>query len=131
MFDEQAYTEDSIIKQLLLIQAHASDGSAVDGGCTCIQDKHLTILEGLSEEGMTIMADEKKKQFYADVADMVRKLRKTIVSEEYELPHNPITSGSGHVKSCEEKIEKCVLQVKEEGSDVNPYAVCHSRIKCP
>lgn len=128
MFDEQGYTEDAIIKQLLLIQSHAVDGSAVDGGCSCIQDKHLTTLEGLAEEGETIMSEEKKKKFYADIADLARELRKTIVAEEYEMPQH---HSGFHMTKCEEKIERCVLEVKEKGGDVNPYAVCHSQIKCP
>lgn len=128
MFDEKAYTEDSIIKQLLLIQSHASDGSAIDGGCTCIQDKHLTTLEGLSEEGQTIMNEEKKKRFYGDLADLARELRKTIVAEEYQMPHNPLR---GHnLTKCEQKLERCILEVKEKGDDVNPYAVCKASIQC-
>ena len=34
-FDAEKYTRESIVEELLLMERHARDGSAVDGGCGC------------------------------------------------------------------------------------------------
>ena len=131
-FDELEYTRDSLAKQLLLIENHSKDGSVFDG-CTCIEEKHLLTVEALAEEGVTIAKDEKEKQFYRELADLSRNLRKTILEDRFGEKDNPI-----HWTVCEKahpeiqrKIEKCVLQVKEKDNSVNPYAVCRSSIPCP
>lgn len=148
MFDEKVYTEDSVIKTLLLIQNHASDGSAKDSGCTCIQDKHLFVLEGLGEEGSTIMSSEKEKRFYADLAELARELRKSIDTATYEMPSNPLgRKYQPHgLTDCEKShpdvlhsLTACIKEVEEkEGCRppytdcrVNPVAVCRASIKCP
>lgn len=82
-FDDLEYTRESLIKQLLLVQNHGVDGSAVDAGCGCIEDKHLFIIEGYSEEGETIATNPQEKQFYAWVADWAREIRKRIDAENW------------------------------------------------
>lgn len=138
-FDDLDYTKEALATQLGLIELHSTDGSAEQAGCSCIEEKHLLLVGGLATEGARIATNPKEKQFYSELGDLARKLRKTIVDQDFEMPHNPIRSKSGHVfPSCEKKIEKCVLQVKEkEGCNgvadcpVNPYAVCRASIKCP
>lgn len=132
-FDESIYTDEAAAKQLLLIQLHGSDGSASDAGCTCIQDKHLLALEAIAEEGATLKDSEKERQFYQQLSELTRKLRKTILDETFEMPHNPIGPARAS-SSCDEKIEQCILQVKETGCKppkCNPWAICHNSVRCP
>lgn len=84
-FDDLDYTRESIIKQLLLIQNHGVDGSAVDAGCGCIEDKHLFVVEALAEEGETIATNPKEKEFYASLADLARNLRRKIDAEDWNI----------------------------------------------
>lgn len=84
-FDEHEYTKDAIIKQLGLIELHGKDGSAVESGCACIEEKHLFNLEGLSEEQVGFALSKVEKEFYADVSDLMRRIRKRIEVEDYSL----------------------------------------------
>jgi|SRR3989304_3360008 len=109
-FDELEYTRDREIKTLLAIQAHATDGSALEG-CTCLQGKHFYELENNSEEGMTIADREKEKEFYAKMGPFARQARKAIVDQTWEFPKNIIVEKPhALVIDCEKKIEKCLLQ---------------------
>lgn len=133
-FDVMQYTQDALARELYLVELHAKDGSAVEGGCACIEEKHLLGIEGLAQEGANISTKEKEKKFYAELAALSRNLRKAILEETFSLPYsNPI-----HWTKCElahptvqKKIEKCVLRVKGKPHVINPYAVCRASIKCP
>jgi len=63
-FDEYNYTKRDIMYELYAIQKHASDGSALDLHCSCIQEKHLIGLKGASVEALAVSKDEKEKKFY-------------------------------------------------------------------
>lgn len=63
LFDDLAYTRRKIKRQLLLMQEHASDGSAF-ANCRCIQEKHLDLLSSYAAEGLAMTTDSKEKQFY-------------------------------------------------------------------
>lgn len=84
-FNDLEYTREALIKQLLLIQNHGVDGSAVDAGCGCIEDKHLFVVEALAEEGETIAKNPKEKEFYAELADLARELRRRIDGENWSM----------------------------------------------
>lgn len=88
-FDEAEYTRDREIKTLLAIQAHASDGSALEG-CTCLQGKHFYELEGNSEEGALIATRENEKEFYAKMAPFARAARKAIIDGTFEFPKSVV-----------------------------------------
>lgn len=110
-FDGLQYTRDSLAKELYLMELHAKDGSAVEGGCSCIQEKHLIGIEGLAQEGVTLANEPEEKKFYADLADYARNKRKKILYADWK-PHS-------HVLSCIEKAElKCC------GSHGVPYSQC-------
>ncbi len=78
------------MKQLSLIELHGKDGSAVDGGCACIEEKHLLNVEGLAEEGIGFALSQAEKQFYAWVADLARNVRKQIDAANWTVPCNPV-----------------------------------------
>ena len=134
-FNDRNYTRDAILKQLGLIELHGKDGSAVEGGCACIESKHLFMLEGLSEEGAGFALTDQEKKFYLQVSDFARNLRKRIEAEDWSLHgvmhktmHNPRP-----LTACEKKIERCIVELKKKPGafvDFNPYAVCQAKIKC-
>lgn len=127
MFDEKKYTEDSIIKQLTLIQLHSTDGSALDGGCSCIEGKHLHALEGLAEEGTMTSETPQEKAFYENLANVARETRKAIEEQKFGyMPHNPVSGECPKLVRCIKKVsETCVMPA------CNPYAVCRASVKCP
>ena len=146
-FNEKKYTEDSIIKQLSLIQLHSSDGSALDAGCSCIEGKHLHALEGLSEEATMTASNPQEKAFYENLANVARETRKAIEEQNFGyMPHNPRKYHPYGLTECEKshpqvlaKISRCIRKVeKREGCvspyvdcPVNPVAVCRASVKCP
>jgi hypothetical protein len=147
VFDEKKYTEDSIIKQLTLIQLHSTDGSALDAGCSCVEGKHLHALEGLAEEGSMTAENPQEKAFYVELANFARETRKAI--EEQKWSSNPGPGRKYHphgLTECEKahphvlkKLSRCIRKVeKREGCTppydtcpVNPVAVCRASVKCP
>jgi len=149
MFDEKKYTEDSIIKQLTLIQLHSTDGSALDAGCSCVEGKHLHALEGLAEEGTMTAESPGEKAFYENLANVARETRKAIEEQKFGyMPHNP-AGPRGYLPhgltECEKehphvlkKLSRCIRKVeKREGCmppytdcPVNPVAVCRASVKC-
>ena len=134
-FNDRKYTADSILKQLSLIELHSKDGSAVEGGCACIESKHLYMLEGLSEEGAGFAVSETEKKFYLQVGDLARQIRKRIETEDWSL-HGVMhkTQNPHPLTACQKKQERCIIQLKKKpGAFVkfNPYAVCKAKIPCP
>jgi len=64
VFDGLEYTRKRLKRALLSIQDHASDGSALEHDCGCIQEKHLLAVMDTASEGVPIAEDVKEKQFY-------------------------------------------------------------------
>lgn len=89
-FNPRDYTAQSIIKQFSLIELHGKDGSAVNAGCGCIEEKHLINIEGLSEEGVGFALSEQEKIFYQWVSDLARNLRIQIGNADWRIPCNPV-----------------------------------------
>lgn len=126
-FDDYDYTRDSIIKQLTLIELHGKDGSAVDAGCQCINTKHTYILEGLAEEMVGFAKSEKEKQFYLQMAALMRELRKKIDAEDWSI-HGTMRAVMKDLHpvpldiACKKELTKCL--------ENNPFSVCEKTVKC-
>ena len=88
-FNDRKYTIESIIKELILIENHAKDGSATDAGCGCIEGKHLFAVQGYSEEGILFAKSESEKKYYSWLADVARNQRRKIESADWCIPCNP------------------------------------------
>lgn len=89
-FNGLEYTRDSLAKELYLIELHSKDGSAVEGGCTCIEEKHLLGIEGLAEEGIVLAEDKAEKDYYGRVAAWARKTRKEILDGDFKPNPGPL-----------------------------------------
>lgn len=113
-FNAEEYTRDSIVQQLLLSELHARDNSAVEGGCGCIEEKHLTTIIGLCNEAATLMSDPDEIDFYLNVvAPTCRELRTKILNGDFKRK-----------VSCASLVEKCISQGRTE-------AECRRLTNCP
>lgn len=160
-FNDRDYTMDSIIKQLGLIELHSKDGSALEGGCACIETKHLYLLEGLSEEGVGFAMSVEEKEFYTQLGDLARQVRKLMEKGDFSeglhgvmrkvmkkshpkpLRHNPyprkylphgLTACEQKYPSVRKKLSHCIstLEPREEAGEIeSAVAVCRASIKCP
>lgn len=63
-FDGLEYTRRDLKTELYQTQKHASDGSAFQLHCSCIQEKHLLGIKGTASEGVTLALDPKEQRFY-------------------------------------------------------------------
>ncbi|MCJ7424963.1 hypothetical protein MUP01_11965 [Candidatus Bathyarchaeota archaeon] len=155
VFNDRDYTQDAVIKQAALIELHSKDGSALDAGCTCIEGKHLHIIEGLAEEGKGFAVSEKEKEFYDRLGNLTRSLRKNMEGDNFDMqevlheaglnpyprkyePHGLTECEQSH-PNVVHKLRACIKKVeKREGCSppytdcpVNPAAVCRTSIRCP
>lgn len=155
MFDDRLYTEDSVIKQLALVELHSKDGSALDAGCSCIEGKHLFIIEGLCEEGKGFALSEKEKGFYDQLGALARSVRRSMEATDYDmhkalheaglnpgsrlyLPHG-LTAAEASSHTLRRKLSSCVeaAEIKccgrptkhYEECSCNPVAVCRASIE--
>jgi hypothetical protein len=71
--DHLKYTEDELKKNLVLLEAHGKNYPCPE--CT---EKHLLSIEGLAEEGTTMTDDDKKKDFFLDLAETSRTARRKL-----------------------------------------------------
>lgn len=116
-FDGLEYTRDAIAEELALIERHARDGSAVMGGCACIEEKHLITLAGLASEGVTLATDQREKDYYFKLAEEARVKRKEILEAVWE--NKPVHG----LASCEKKMESCI-------ADGHSEEECRRTINC-
>ena len=115
-FDAEEYTRDSIVQQLLLTELHARDNSAVEGGCGCIEEKHLTTIIGLCNESATLMANKDEIDFYLNVvAPTCRELRTRILMQDFKRKEHSCTAAA---------LTACIAQGKAESE-------CKRLLKCP
>ncbi len=117
-FDGHDYTERSVLEELLLIERHARDGSAITAGCACIEEKHLLTLAGLASEMPTLSKDQAEKEFYMKLAEEARGIRERI------LDHNFKGVESHGLSKCEKKIELCIQHGHSEEE-------CRTAVPCP
>ena len=83
-FDGLEYTRQALLEELALVERHARDGSAVDAGCACIEEKHLLNIAGLASEGVTLATDLKEKEYYLWLANHARELRRQILDGQFD-----------------------------------------------
>jgi hypothetical protein len=154
-FDALKYTRESLAEELALVERHATDGSAFQAGCSCIQEKHLLMIQGLAREGKTLATDQQEKEFYDKVGEAARELRKTIVDGDFKWPENPLgrkflphglTEEEKGSKALQHTLSRCINKVEQKCCDghstilykdgvdysqcsCNPVAVCRASIK--
>ena len=107
-FNDRDYTEDSLVKQLLAIENHSKDGSAVDGGCSCIEGKHFYGVELYAEEGQGFALSKEEREWYADVADWARIKRRELLAGEWK-------KGDYHL-STHQSTNQCIRISMEHGA---------------
>lgn len=117
-FDGLDYTREALLEELSLMERHARDGSAVQGGCSCIEEKHLLLIAGLASEGVTLATDEREQRYYANLAQKARAIRQEIIGAAWEKPQE-----SHSLSKCEKKIHKCI----EHG---HTHEECEAKIQC-
>jgi hypothetical protein len=149
-FDGHNYTETSVLEELALSERHARDGSAVQAGCSCIEEKHLLVLSGLASEMPTLTQDKDEAAYYLRFADLMRAKRQEILNGEFKVPGNPATRAflPHGLTECEkshpgvrEKLSSCIHDAElkccgEHTTDYgdctcNPVAVCRASVGCP
>lgn len=155
VFNDREYTKDSLIKEWVAIENHSRDGSALESGCACIDEKHLYGSEKYSEEGVGFALSQKEGEFYGLLGSLSRSVRKNIVAENFDMqtvlheaglnpyprkyePHGLTECEKAHPKVVH-KLRACIKKVeKREGCSppytdcpVNPVAVCRVSVKCP
>jgi hypothetical protein len=77
-FDGETYESNRIIQQLIDIEEHCLDGSAVLQGCSCIQDRHLQGLTSAAKQYGSIAVKQENRQFGADLAVYAETRLKTV-----------------------------------------------------
>jgi hypothetical protein len=82
-FNGLEYTRNALLEELSLVERHARDGSAVNAGCACIEEKHLLNISGLASEGVTLASDAKEKDYYMWLANHARELRRQILDGDF------------------------------------------------
>ncbi len=67
------YTDHEVIKNLALLETHLKQAPSDDESfCSDCINKHLILIEGLAEEGMTAGGDEKR---YQEIYDFAKEIR--------------------------------------------------------
>lgn len=155
VFDDAKYTEEAILKQAVLIENHSRDGSVLDAGCHCVEGKHLLALEGYSEEGQSIMQEQKKKEFLYHLGNLARALRRNMEADDWNinnvlkesglnphprafLPHGLTEIEKSHA-DVRSKLASCIRKVEisccgshtsdYSGCRCNPVAVCRAALQ--
>ena len=142
VFNDEEYTEESIIKQLVLIENHSSDGSILNAGCHCVEGKHLFALEGYADEGVNIMEQPKKKEFLVALGALARSLRRNMEADEWNMKNvlhnaglNPgaraylpsgFTAAEHLSASLRQHLSSCIRQAELSccGSHTTDYSKC-------
>lgn len=117
-FDGLDYTREALAEELSLVERHARDGSAVLGGCSCIEEKHLLLIAGLASEGVTLATDKAEKEYYMNLAELARSKRLEILDGKFR-----VEAPSHSLEKCERKIDACVAKGKSEEE-------CRATIHC-
>lgn len=148
-FSDRDYTEDSLVKQWALVELHAKDGSAILGGCSCIEGKHLFAIEGLSEEGQGFALSSEERDFYINLGDVARKYRNAVIEGNWKYrPSNPgtreflphgLTEHEEKSPHLQRKLSLCIKRAElrccgvhttdYSGCSCNPIAICRASIK--
>jgi hypothetical protein len=130
------YTDNEIIKNLALVENHFKQAPSGDEVfCSDCINKHLILLEGLSEEGMAVGDPEKYKKVY----NFSKKTKnKDYKSKGIELANEArqIRKSFSDCKNCEEKLGpekvetiKYLTKSLNTGDDYNNYKLNLSKNK--
>ena len=84
-FNGLEYTRKEAAKQLLKIEEHSTNGSALEAGCSCIEERHMLSVEGYGDEGQVLAKDPREKEFWNHVSMWARSEMEQI----YKTPKNP------------------------------------------
>jgi len=148
VFNEKKYTEEAVLEELALMERHARDGSALNAGCSCIEEKHSILISGLASEAMLMEGSPKERGFYSKLGEFNKKARHEIIDGTFNFPENPTgIQYEPHGKTeCERahpevlrKISSCIKKLEKKHDcappyidcPVNPVAVCRASVKCP
>lgn len=74
--NDKAYTYQSLVEELTLIERHARDGSW--RLCTCIPGKHLPNIAGLGSEGYGFSDSDEERKFMQDIMTEARLMKRDI-----------------------------------------------------
>jgi hypothetical protein len=143
------YTETALVEELALLERHYRDGSFRE--CSCVPEKHLPLIAGLSSEMVMFVKDKDPKieAFYSNLAEVAREARTSIEDGKFTyLPHNPpprqylphgLTQHERRSPEVRRKLSACIKAAerkycKGSGGDYskctyNPVAVCRSSIE--
>jgi hypothetical protein len=131
-FDGHDYTERSCLEELLLIERHCRDGSAIQAGCACIEEKHLLTLAGLASEMPTLAKAQDEQEFYMNLAQTARQLREQILDANFKGDKSLASTIKKKLSSCieEAEISCCGKETSDySGCSCNPVAVCRASIE--
>ncbi len=130
------YTKNSLIEELALLERHYRDGSY--RVCSCVPEKHLPLIAGLSSEMVIFleMGEDKLQKFYSGLAKIARYARTAIEEGDYDgdflYKHNLVELAKDdpklqhRIQSCIENLEKKVC--KGGKCTIDPKAVCKVNI---
>ena len=138
-FDGHDYTERSVLEELLLIERHSRDGSAIQAGCACIEEKHLLTLAGLASEMPTLAKSKDEAEFYMNLAKLAREKREEILDANFKGgdpagpkgEDDPPAHVSAKMERCRREVEvKCCGKETSDYSNCtcNPAAVCYATV---
>lgn len=121
-FDGLDYTRNALAEELSLVERHARDGSAIDGGCSCIEEKHLLVIAGLASEGVTLAKDPAEKDYYFRLAELARTKRMEILDGKFTQPQ-----AEHRLSKCEAKIHACLGEGHSEAECTASFACKRSK----
>ena len=142
------YTANALIEELALLERHVRDGSFRE--CSCVPEKHLPLIAGLSSEMVMFVKDEHIEDFYRNLAEVARNSRSSIEDGNFGyLPHNPpprqylphgLTKHEKQSPEIQHKLAACIKEAeakycpKDAHGDYsqctyNPVAICRSSIE--
>jgi hypothetical protein len=103
-FDGVTYTREQTAIDLLAVEQHCTDGSALKASCSCIQERHLLSLKGHCQEGQAIAENPAEKAFY--------RLLHQWASETLELVYSTLKKSFSEQKSMYEHLGNNARQIR-------------------
>lgn len=115
------YTDNEINKNLALLENHFKQSpSGDDIFCKDCINKHLILLEGLAEEGMTSGGDSKKYQKVYDFATGTKGKDYKSRGIEFANDARQLRKSLSHCSECEKKLNpKKIEAIKQVTKDLN------------
>lgn len=125
-----AYTDQELEKNLALLENHLKQAPSGDKNfCEECINKHLLLLEGLAEEGMTAGGDKKK---YQKIYDFVKRIKgEDYKSRGIDLANDTrqLRKSLSHCSECEKKLNpKEIETIKQATKDLNNPSTFNSQL---